>query len=72
MILKTDCNFHLQACMHPSRVNEITDISMSKMTGIKRAYIVRPLWLVIEEKLNWNSHFKLLKGKVGADLSSLT
>ena len=32
---------------------------------------MKSLGLMIEEKLNWNDHFKLLKGKVAAGLSSL-
>ena len=58
---------------HPSRINKITDIAKFKMNGteIKRAHHVKYLGLVIDEKLNWDDHFKLLKGKVGAGLSSL-
>ena len=58
---------------YPSRINKITDIAKLKMNGteIKRAHNVKSLGLAINEKLNWNDHFKLLKGKVGAGLSSL-
>ena len=37
----------------------------------KRAQNVKSLGIIIDEKLNWNDHFKLLKGKVAAGLSSL-
>ena len=40
-------------------------------TEIKKAHNVKSLGLLIDEKLNWNDRFKLLKGKVGAGLSSL-
>ena len=40
-------------------------------TKIKRAQNVKSLGIIIDEKLNWNDHFKLLKGTVAACLSSL-
>ena len=58
---------------HPSRINEIIEIAKFKMNGteIKRTQNVKSLGIIIDEKLNWNDHFKLLKGKVAAGLSSL-
>ena len=40
-------------------------------TEVKRVYNAKSLGLIIDEKLNWNDHFKLLKGKVAAAFSSL-
>ena len=58
---------------HPSRINKITEIAKFKMIGteIKRAQNVKSLGIIIDEKLNWNDHFKLVKGQVAAGLSSL-
>ena len=58
---------------HPSRINKIIEIAKFRMNGteIKRAHNVKSLGIIIDEKLNWNDHFKLLKGKVAAGLSSL-
>ena len=63
---------------HPSRINKITGITKFKVawTEVKRAHNLKSLGLVIDEKLNgaelnWNSHFKLSKEKIGAGLSSL-
>ena len=46
---------------HPSRINKITEIAKFNMNGmeIKRAQNVKSLGIIIDEKLNWNDHFKL-------------
>lgn len=56
-----------------SRINKITDIAKFEMNGteIKKTHNVKSLGLIIDEKLSWNDHFKLLKGKITAGLSSL-
>ena len=58
---------------HPGRISKITEITKFKMNGteIKRAQNVKSLVIIIDEKLNWNDHFKLLTGKVAAGFSSL-
>ena len=38
---------------------------------IKRAHSLKSLGLIIDEKQNWNNHFKLLKGKIADGLLSL-
>ena len=44
-----------------------TEISI----GWKRAQNVKSLGIIIDGKLHWNGHFKLVKGKVAAGLSPL-
>ena len=51
---------------HPSRINKVTEIAKFKMNGteIKRVHNVKSLWIIIDEKLNWNDHFKILKARL--------
>ena len=58
---------------HPRGISKITDIAKFKMNGteIKRAHKVKSLGIIIDEKLNRNNHFMLLKGKLAAGLSSM-
>ena len=58
---------------HPLMTNKITVLVKLEMNGpeIKRARKVKSLGLIVDEKLSWSDHFKLLKGKISAGLSSM-
>ena len=58
---------------HPRKVNKL-DVSEPLMLNnaeIKRAKKTKSLGVIVDEMLNWEQHFKVVKGKVGAGLSSL-
>ena len=55
------------------RTNKITDLAKLEMNGteIKKAHKVKSLGLIVDEKLSWINHCKLLKRKVAAGLSPM-
>ena len=58
---------------HPRKVNKL-DVSeplMLNNSEIKRAKKTKSLGVIIDERLSWEQHFKVVKGKVRGGLSSL-
>ena len=48
---------------HPLRTNKITDLAKLEMSGteIERAHKIKSLGLIVDDKLSWSDHPKLLK-----------
>ena len=58
---------------HPRKVNKL-DVSeplILNNSEIKRAKKTKSLGVIVDEGLNWEQHFKIVKGKVRGGLSSL-
>ena len=73
MIANPKKTYHLITGYPSSSIDRTTDIAKFEMnrTKIKRIHNVKSLRLSKDEKLKRNDHFKVLKRKVTAGLSSL-
>ena len=58
---------------HPRKVNKlgVSEPLMLNNAEIKRTKKTKSLGVIVDEGLNWEQHFKVVKGKVRGGLSSL-
>ena len=58
---------------HPRKVIklDVSELLMLNNSEIKRVKKTKSLWVIVDEGLNWEQHFKVVKGKVRGGLSSL-